>query len=703
MKSIIEKHIENLYSGWDALDNSWYEWDVEHDVLTMHYKWFELIGVNPATQKPDYDLWVSILHPEDRQMVLDKFQAFQQNMEDSFLMQYRVRKYDGSWIWLLHRGKVVMRDNDGNPTKIVGLQNDISHLKEMEQQMLNSQAELEYRLNFGTIINQIAEGFINLSLQNVDTAVEVALGKIGNMLGVDRSYIFLVDDDLATMTNTHEWCNKGIEPQKEVLTDLPLDAMPWWVENLRQNKIIDFFDVRDIPDIGETEREVLISQSILSILVVPVFKNERLLGFAGFDAVKERRKWTNTDILMLRSFASTLTNVLTFKETQSELERYKNNLQDVLAKKTFQLEEKEFLLVQKEKELKTVWNAVHNSANGILITDSDKNIIYYNKAFCNYSGYSEKELIGKKPSYLSSGATNRQNYNNLNSALLKGNTWKGQFINKRKDGTTYIEKNVITPIFDHNGNLINYIAIKQDITKEQRFALESQRNKQLRALGTLASGIAHDFNNILQIIQSYAELMAMPPENNRLNTQYLENIHSATQKGKKLIESILTFSRQDTKPLEQTDIAALTLKTLLTIQPVYKDRIIVIKSIHDCGKIPLNNIQYQQLLINLIDNAADAVTQNKRVMVSLSRKLFKWENDKYLANVIELTVTDFGYGMSKETMERLYEPFFTTKQVGEGTGLGMPMVKGVVDNHKGKIFVESAPNEGTKFSIYFPI
>lgn len=674
-----------------------------NDVLVMQEKWLRLIGISPGSVKMNFALWFSFIHPDDRQTAIDLVNGCLQGKIENFQALYRIRKPDGQWIWLVDRGKVIAQDDKGSPLRFVGYQSNVSHLKETERLLFDANTELEHRLNFELVINEIADKFISISLRDVDAAMEEGLGKIGSILGVDRSYIFLIDYEKGTMTNTHEWCNEGIKSEKEVLVDMPLEALPWWVNTLKQNKIIDFTDVRQIPDAGAAEREALVSQSIRSVLIAPLFKKETLIGFAGFDAVRGQRTWSKTDKLFLRSFASTMVSVFIFKETQEELERYRNMLQSVLEEKTFELEEKDALLIQKEKELKTVWNAVHNSANGILITDSERKIIYYNKAFCNYTGYDEQELIGKTPSVLSSGANSSKEYEDLYSALKSGNTWKGQFINKRKNGQMYVEENVITPIFDYRGDLINYIAIKQDITKEQRFSQESQRNKRLRALGTLASGIAHDFNNILQIIQSYAELMSVSPDGGKYNPAYLENVLSATQKGKKLIESILTFSRQDSKPLELTDITALTMRTLNIIKPVYKDRIVLISSVHDCGKIPLNAMQYQQMLINLIDNSADAVSDNRRVMISLSRKLVKWDDTELPVNVVELSVTDFGYGMSKETLDRVFEPFFTTKPVGEGTGLGMPMVKGVVDNHKGRIFIESAPGQGTTITVCLPI
>ncbi len=140
-----------------------------------------------------------------------------------------------------------------------------------------------------------------------------------------------------------------------------------------------------------------------------------------------------------------------------------------------------------------------------------------------------------------------------------------------------------------------------------------------------------------------------------------------------------------------------------TILPVYKKRININAEIEDCGKIPLNSIQYQHILINLIDNASDASAAGKDVDIRLERKKIKNDGNTGKTEVVELTVTDKGKGMNQDELDRLFEPFFTTKPVGEGTGLGMPMVKGMVDNHKGEINVESTPGIGTIITIRFPV
>lgn len=699
----VKKQLDIIKQAYESSNDGWYDWYIQTGKIYVSKRWLEIIGIDQNDTMKNVSLWYNSVHPDDRDETIQLLNDHLDGSTDSYSSIHRLKHIDGHWVWVFDRGKVIERNKEGLPIRMTGFHSDVSVYRTLSNQLVDSKKELEYRVSFEEIINTISSGFINISTSRINSAIQESLGMVGKFMQVDRAYIFIIDHEQKTMSNCHEWCAEGVEPQKDNLFDIPLEAMPWWLDRMQNNESIVYPVVKDMPDEAAMERDTLLLQSIRSVIVVPMFKGDLLVGFVGYDAVKQARSWNATDEKLLRSLATTLMNVINLQQVQTELELLRSGLEQLVEDKTRELSEQASLLLAKDRELNTLWNAIHHSANGIVITDASRKIIYYNQAFCNFSGYNSSELIGKTPGILKSNKHNQDFYNDLYSTLNSRKTWKGQFINKRKDGSLYTEENVITPILDENGSIINYIAIKQDITLEQLLKTESERNEKLRALGTLAGGIAHDFNNILQIIQSYSELMSISIQEGNYNHSYFDQIAIATKKGKKLIDSILTFSSQENKPLEDKDITTLTIQTIETIRPLYTNRAVLTTRIEDCGIIPVNPLQFQQVLINLINNSADAVMDDNEINIQLERKKVKCESRNSEVEVVQLTVTDKGTGMTQETLERLYEPFFTTKPVGTGTGLGMPMVLGIVENHGGRIFVDSATGKGTTIRVNFPV
>jgi hypothetical protein len=147
--------------------------------------------------------------------------------------------------------------------------------------------DLAFRAELEMLLKNIAASFINIKTEKIDSAIDNALELIGKIAGADRSYLFLYNKELLTMSNTHEWCNEGIEPQKENLKDIPTSALSWWSENIFNNNHIYIPSVEQMPDEAGTEKEVLEAQDIKSLIVVPVFYEVEVLGFIGLDYVKD--------------------------------------------------------------------------------------------------------------------------------------------------------------------------------------------------------------------------------------------------------------------------------------------------------------------------------------------------------------------------------------------------------------------------------
>lgn len=368
--------------------------------------------------------------------------------------------------------------------------------------------------------------------------------------------------------------------------------------------------------------------------------------------------------------------------------------------------------IQMEQEMRRLAVAVEQSSESIIITDVSGNIQYVNAAFENTSGYSHEEVLGRKTDFLNSGKQGTQFFAELWDTISRGDPWSGEFINRKKDGSLYIEESVIYPIRGEGNEMINYVAIGRDITEEREIEKHMRQQQKMNAIGALAGGVSHDFNNILTAILGYVALCMNTVDEESKAYGYLKEIVKAGDRATKLVRQILTFSRQEEQEFQPLELQSVVEDSLNMVQTTMKKNITVEQHIDpDCGAILGDATQIQQVLINLCTNAAHALGRTNQGTLSISlqevdvaeghkdEKLVDLEPGKYAC----IIVSDSGCGMPPEVVERIFEPYFTTKKKGEGTGFGLSIVHGIVRKHRGEISVESEEGVGTTFTIYIPL
>jgi two-component system, cell cycle sensor histidine kinase and response regulator CckA len=368
--------------------------------------------------------------------------------------------------------------------------------------------------------------------------------------------------------------------------------------------------------------------------------------------------------------------------------------------------------VATEAVLRQLTRAVEQSDVTIVITDRDGNIEYANPYFEVSSGYTVQEVLGKNPRILQAGDTPRATYEALWGALLAGAEWRGELHNKRKDGSTYWESVVISPVRDAKGTTTNFVAVKEDISErkraeDERAKLQAQLNhaQKMQSVGRLAGGIAHDFNNLLTVINGTVELaLSMQDPSDPSHADFVA-IQEAAQRATALTRQLLAFSRQNAVQLRDVPInEALTQMLGMLRRMVGADVGIATDMAGDAGLVRLDVGQLEQVITNLMVNARDAMPQGGRITVSTARETVASGTNAVVpaGEYVRITVRDTGVGMSAEVQDHLFEPFFTTKSVGKGTGLGLAIVYGIVRQSRGTITVESAIGSGTAFHILLP-
>jgi PAS domain S-box-containing protein len=352
--------------------------------------------------------------------------------------------------------------------------------------------------------------------------------------------------------------------------------------------------------------------------------------------------------------------------------------------------------------------AVEQAAESIVITDTRGKILYVNPAFEKVTGYTAAEAQGQNPRILKSGLQDAEFYRRMWNVLRQGEVWSGHFSNQRKDGTCFEEEATISPIRDTRGNIINYVAVKRDVTREKQLESQFRQSQKMEAFGQLAGGVAHDFNNILGIIMMQAGLLRTLAPDLPEVTNMATDISRAAERGANLTRQLLLFSRRQTlqpRDLDANEIVTSITKMLRRI--VGEDVRMQLKFAAHPAWVHADAGMLDQVLMNLTVNSRDAMPEGGDLLIETSIV----DLDEFAAQqsprarpgaFVCLSVSDTGGGIPAHILPRIFEPFFTTKEVGKGTGLGLATVFGIVQQHDGWVDVYSEPGLGTTFRVYLP-
>ncbi len=352
--------------------------------------------------------------------------------------------------------------------------------------------------------------------------------------------------------------------------------------------------------------------------------------------------------------------------------------------------------------------AVEQAAETIVITDTQGTILYTNPAFEKTSGYTCEETLGLNPRVLKSGRHDAEFYWQLWDTLQRGEVWHGNFVNKRKDGSLYEEEATISPVRDAADTIINYVAVKRDVTHEVEIENQLRQSQKMECIGQLAGGVAHDFNNILAVISLQTSLLGDAMNHSRDQTELLAEIARTVQSGADLTRQLLIFSQRQTLRLRNLDLNDSVINLGKMLQRILGEDIrMEFKFSPHPLYVHADAGMMDQILMNLTVNARHAMPEGGHLIIETSDAEF---DELSAAQATEsrpglfacLSVSDTGCGIAPENLERIFEPFFTTKGVGKGTGLGLATVFGIVKQHKGWINVYSEIGHGTTFRVYLP-
>ncbi len=368
-----------------------------------------------------------------------------------------------------------------------------------------------------------------------------------------------------------------------------------------------------------------------------------------------------------------------------------------------------------EEQIHLLSEAIEQSPVGVLITDARNRILFANARLLAMSGHTAEELAGREPETLQAPGNPADLSADLARALHSGHTWQGELLFRRRSGEEYSVRASVAPVFDKEGRVRNYLAIYEDVTaaraeQNQRRQLEAQlfQAQKLETIGTLAGGIAHDFNNILTGILGFTEIASLSLSEDHPAHSDLEEVRKAGMRAKDLVAQILTFARQKNAqqvPLELSDAVTEALKLVRASTP---STIEIERDLHP-GRVRADPTAIHQIVLNLCTNAVHAMRGKvgkltvRVAPVDTAATLEDTSPKLKPGSYLRLAIADTGHGMDEATLKRLFEPFFTTKKAGEGTGLGLALVRGIINAHSGALRITSTPGTGTTFDIYLPV
>ena len=619
-----ERRLDLALSG--ANEGIW-DWNLQNNTVHFDTRYYTISGYSPNEFPGNYDEWEIRVHPDDIQRVKSSIQQYLSGEIESYDAEFRFKHKNGHYMWIQGKGKIVARNEQGEPVRFIGTHADITHRKQIEDSLRIAQF----------IFDKASIGIYRIGS-------DAMIIDVNRQAALDLGY------------TVEELCGMSI------------------------------FDID--PNSKRDDWEA-IWQSLCSA------------GSNHFERIHRRKDGSDM-------FVEITANLLEYEGSQFSVAFTQNITERKIGENNLKASERRYQDLFDEAPIGYV--VIENKDGKPYIKD-------VNNAFFNLIGYDRQELLDT-PLF--------RYYTESSRAVSMNVDYKQAFngvtMREERDLLTRDKKIINTilhvhPIYEEHNKITGARAMFLDITDRKNAEKEAKRleaalmqAQKMEAIGTLAGGIAHDFNNILGAIIGYTQLVQINSKENPKIQEYTNQVCIASERAKGLIQQILAFSRQTELEKLPVDIGVVVKETLKLIRASIPSTIEIKQDIKtNIGAVYANQTQIHQVVLNLCTNAAHAMEKNGGKLSVDLQTITISENDFLSFKGIKpglylkLTVADTGHGMDAYTISRIFEPYFTTKEVGEGTGMGLATVHGIVKDHGGDIKVYSELNVGTTFQILFPI
>jgi len=743
------RHSQKMLARTESIihTGSW-EWEISTDTVTWSEELFRIFQLDPDDGAPSWTERPKLYHPEDFVNLRQAVEAAVAN-GTPYEMELRVFRKDGETRVYQARGFSEMGSN-GKPVRLFGSFHDITERKQAEDALREKTYDLNERVKELNCLYSISD-----LVEKIDTSLDEVLQAIVHIIPPSCRYpevtcarILLNGKEYKTENfKQTKWKQaSGIFVYGELKGTLEVccldeqletDERPFLKEereliNAIAERLSHIIERKQTEDkLRESEEKYrtllettsegcwLLNHELKTIEVNNAlckmlgYRQDEMIGKTPFDFVDdENRKIFIEQTSKIPDTTHRSYEITLKKKNGQDLHTYFNAttlrdksgaVQGSFAFVTDITERK-----RTEEELNRLAVAIEQAEESVFITDRHGTIQYVNPAFERLTGYSRKDAIGQNPRILKSGKQDALFYKQMWDTLTRGHAWKGHFINRKKDGSLHEADATISPVLDKSGNITHFVSIKRDVTREIELEKQLIQVQKMESIGTLAGGIAHDFNNILAIIIGNAELAVDDATNWSSAKECLDEICSASLRASALVKQILSFARK-----------SLTERNPIQISPIIKDSIKLLRaSIPSTIEISQDiscefdtvfsdPTQISQVIMNLCTNAAQAMDEHGGVL-KVTLKNVEFENQDAGLDVkpgcyVALTVSDTGHGIKPEIIDRIFDPYFTTKEIDTGTGMGLSVIHGIVRSYDGIITVTSELGKGSVFEVLLPV
>ncbi len=757
-----------------------WEFDIVKNILIWDEQMYVIYGIENKDFSGVYEAWQNGLYYEDKERG-DSEIRMAINGEKEFDTEFRVVWPDGT-IRNIKAQASVQRDESGKAIRMIGINWDITELKRskiLEEELLKLSLQLT-----------------GLPSSKLMGAIDLALSKIGSFLTADRTYIFEFDTAENTMSNTHEWCNNGIQPEIENLKNIPCEIFPMWMATLQRNENVIIPSVDELPESWHAEREILEPQGIQSLIVIPIQIENNLIGFVGLDTVKKKKVYSNSEINILKVWGNMLAGLINnqriegiLDQTRQNYETFFNTIDDFLfvldesgniihtnntvikrlGYPTDELRDQSVLMVhpveRREEAGRIVGEMLAGTADFCpvpLVTRSGsyipvetrvkrgfwngKSVIFgvskdtskielseekFSKAFQSNSalmaislfeegryfdvndsfiktlGYTRDEIIGKTADELAIFVDTHALY--AINENLKRNIPVREVELEIRTKSGKIITNLFSADYIHIGSELCLLTVMLDITERKQAEEEIQSARTEAEQANLAkseflSRMSHELRTPMNSILGFAQLLDLGD----LNAAQKKGVYYILNSGKhllNLINEVLDISRIEagrlSLSLEPISIQSVIKEMMEIVQPNARLRNLKTELQHSPeGElfVQADRQRLKQVLLNLINNAIKYNREGGSLTISSQ---VQYTNVPEISWV-RISITDTGMGIRQDDLGRLFHPFErigAEKTETEGTGLGLTVVKKLMDAMGGMVGVKSSHGEGSTFWI----
>ena len=544
-----------------------------------------------------------------------------------------------------------------------------------------NQARRRYE-NLERLISTASARFLDLHAHQLVSGLTLTLSELGRILDIDRCQVLRFGKNQNDLRGLAEWTQPGVPAIREVLEPIPIAAQTRWRRPFLPGDALMLASVAACDDADL--RAFFAPFGTTALLDLPMLHAGQTLGFLSLAMIRGPRDWSPSETPLLLVLAGIMASAVA--RCEAELKR-----------------------AEREQRLSIILDSI---GDAVVAVDADGLITRINPVAARLATCADKDIIGRSFAAaftVLDATTGRERGELLELARQDRLIPTGNTRIRDREGREHAVQEGGAPLRGPDGQVLGLVLVFRDVSDQRRLEDMLRQSHKMDAMGQLAGGVAHDFNNMLAGILGFAELLTARLAGQDEEEKLARRIVRTAERAAGLTRQLLAFSRKGRLVSRNIDLGRIIDDTLGILRRTIDPRIAITTELTaERAVITGDPALVENALLNLSLNARDAMPEGGRMRVSTHNR-FLALGDPLLVNFsispgdyVEIAISDTGTGMTSEVLSKLFVPFFTTKERGKGTGLGLAAVYGIMRDHQGAVAAESVPEQGSVFRLFFP-